>query len=346
MAHEHSQLLKNTFPVSDTVSFLCRPEIYPDATRVEVLETHMSWIFLTDNFVYKLKKPVHYDFLDFSTLEARYRYCTEEVKINQPLAGDTYLGVIPVTVKAGKLQLGEKGEIVDWLVQMKRLPAKFMLDVAIREGMVLEPWIQRAAHKLIDFYMASSPIRIDPHQFKQQIINDIEVNSEAMLRKEFKLDKSFILGLTTDLIHFIVKHSDLMDERIHAGKIIDGHGDLRPEHICIAPHPVIIDRVEFNDALRILDVAEELSFLSLECGMLGSPFSGQIFFNAYKARSEDDIDDMLVFFYKAKRALLRAKLSISHLWEKKYKANEQKWINRCNDYLRVADLCCKQISKN
>jgi aminoglycoside phosphotransferase family enzyme len=346
MPHEQSILLKNSHSVEDKVAFLCRPEIYPYATIVEAVETHMSWVFLTDQFVYKLKKPVHYDFLDFRTLESRYAYCKEEVKINPVLAGDTYLDVVPITVTEGKLQLAGKGEAIDWLVKMKRLPRKYMLDVALREGTLQQVRIEQAAEKLADFYLASEAVRLDPNQFRQQIIKLIEVNSEILLRKEFKLQKSLILGLTADLLHFIVKYSGVFDQRILRGRIVDGHGDLRPEHICIAPNPVIIDRVEFNRTLRILDVAEELSFLSLECEMLGSPAAGQIFFNIYQAKSKDEIDDTLVFFYKAKRAFLRAKLSISHLLEKKYQPDEQKWTNRCHDYLRVADLCCKQLSKN
>ena len=346
MSHEQSILLKNSHSIKDTVAFLSQPEIYPDSTRVDVVETHMSWVFLTDRFVYKLKKPVHYDFLDFSTLELRYAYCKEEIGINQALAGDTYVDVVPLTTKDGKLQLAGEGEAIDWLVKMKRLPQKYMLDVAIREGTVRQEGVQRAAEKLVDFYLASETVRFEPHHFRQQIIKDIVANSDVLLQKEFKLQKSLILGITTDLLHFIVKHSGLIDQRIQDGRIVDGHGDLRPEHICIAPEPMIIDRVEFNGALRILDVVEELSFLALECEMLGSPSAGKIFFDVYKLKSQDEIEDILVFFYKAKRAFLRAKLSISHLLEKKYQRDEQKWTNRCHDYLRVADLCCKQLSKN
>jgi len=345
MTNQITTGLVNSHSLNEKVKFLSDKETYAGTSSVEVLETHMSWIFLTDQYAFKLKKPVRYEFLDFTSINSRYNYCKEEVQINKPLAGDIYLDVIPLVVYNGVLQLNGEGVTIDWLVKMKRLPLEYMLHTAMSNGTVRNDWVQQAAEMLVDFYLASPPVKIDPQHFRQQIVNDIEINSADLLREEFKLPKSLIIGVTTDLLHFTVKNADLFDRRIAEGRIVDGHGDLRPEHICLAPKPVIIDRIEFNRDLRIIDIAEELSFLALECEMLVSPFIGQLFLNVYKWKSLDKIPETLICFYKAKRAFLRAKLSILHLLEKKYQTDEQKWKNRCSAYLQAADAYCERLAK-
>ena len=340
-----TSLHSKAYSLDKKVDFLSKPASYPGTTHVEVVETHMSWVFLTDQYAYKLKKPVRYDFLDFTTPEARHKYCTEEVRINKALAGDTYCGVVQLKIADSVMQLNGAGETIDWLVKMKRLPEQHMLHTAIREGTVRSELVERAAEILADFYLSSIPVKRNSRQYRQDIVKDIERNSDELLRPEFNLPRSTIIDIKTDLFHFIIKYADLFDQRVAAGRIVEGHGDLRPEHICLAPKPVIIDRVEFNSALRIMDVAEELSLLALECEMLNAAAIGQSFFSTYKSKSGDEVPDMLIYFYKAKRALLRAKLSIHHLLEKKYLTNEQKWRGRCEGYVQAADAYCDKLPK-
>lgn len=332
--------------LKEKVAFLRQPSSYPNVTKVEVLETHMSWVFLTDEFVYKLKKPVSYSFLDFSTVAARYKFCLQEVKVNQVLGGDTYVGVVALRVFERQLRLDGDGEAVDWLVKMKRLPAGQMLHTAIASGTLRNDWVQRAAERLTDFYLASTPVRINQDSFRSQMMKDIEIDGVALLDDRFNLAHSRIVRITTDLLHFLIKHADLFDVRVTEGRIVDAHGDLRPEHICLGSYPLIIDRVEFNDSLRILDIAEELAFLALECDLLGSPGTGQLFLNVYRWKGHDRVPEMLIEFYKAKRAFLRARLSITHLLEENYTSEEEKWRTRCESYLKAADTHCDRLPKN
>lgn len=342
MAVETTIQRNDTDSLQSKVDFLRQPETYGEAEKVESLETHMSWVFLTDKFAYKLKKPVHYEFLDFRSVEARHQFCLEEVSVNKPLAGDTYLTVVPLTLGEGSLQLNGKGKVVDWLVKMNRLPHEYMLHNLILNNAVRYDWVQQAAERLAEFYLASPPASIDAKELKHRIIQDIKKNSDELLRKEFKLSTSMVVGISASLLHFVMEYGDLFDSRVAEGRIVDGHGDLRPEHICLAPEPVVIDRIEFDKNLRVIDVAEELSFLALECEALGSPSAGQLFLNIYKWKSKDKMPDKLVAFYKAKRAFLRARLSIHHLLEKRYLGNKEKWINRCTRYLQLCeDYCCK-----
>jgi aminoglycoside phosphotransferase family enzyme len=334
----------STVTLETKVTFLNRPETYPETLSVKALETHMSWVFLTDHYVYKLKKPVRYDFLNFKTLEARHKFCTEEVRLNQRLAGDTYLGIVPLTMeKSGFLKLDGRGKVIDWLVKMKRLPQEFMLDTVIAAGDIKNEWVQQTAEFLTDFYLASCPVECNPGIFRQKLVKDIELNCRELLRNEFGLSHVLIVGIMTDLLYFVVKHADLFDKRITEGRILDAHGDLRPEHICLAPKPIIIDCLEFDPDLRIMDVAEELSFLALECEMVGAPATGQLFLTIYRWKSLDKIPDTMISFYRAKRAFLRARLCIHHLLEKNYRIDRKKWRGRCEAYLSAAKTYCGQL---
>ena len=332
----------STPSLKEKTDFLLHPDTYGDTSTVEVIETHMSLVFLTDRFVFKLKKPVSFPFLDFSTPLARQKYCNEEVRINRPLGGDTYLSVLAITSVNGHLSLNGKGDPVDWLVKMKRLPAEQMLHHAIRANSVDPDALHAAAEKLADFYIGSHSLYPDTDGFRRALIQDIEHSSSDLLRNSFKLNKSVVLGIETELLHFLIKHEDLFDTRIGEGRVVDAHGDLRPEHICLTRIPVIIDRLEFNPGLRIMDIAEELSFLAMECDVLGANAVGDVFMNVYKAESGDEIPPPLIRFYKARRAFLRAKLSINHLLERRYLADRAKWQTRCEAYLGVAVAYCHQ----
>lgn len=344
--NETVALSDNTASLNEKVKFLSQPSTYPLATYVEVIETHMSWVFITDSFVYKLKKPVCYSFLDFRRIAARHKCCKEEVAINKPLAGDVYVGIIPLKLFHGLLHLDGKGETVDWLVKMKLLPKEQMLDAAIKSHTVRNDRVQQVAEKLVNFYLSSVSFKPHPPFYRKRIIKDIEGISADLLGCGFDLHPSRIIDITADLFHFIMKHATIFDKRIAEGRIIDTHGDLRPEHICLAAHPVIIDRLEFNKNLRIMDVAEELSFLTMECDMLASSRTGQLFLNVYRWKSNDKIPEQLILFYKAKRAFLRARLSINHLLEEKYLKEKQKWLDQCDSYLKAAEAYCEQLSKS
>ena len=341
--NESITLADDTGSLHAKMRFLSKGSAYNITGQVELIETHMSLVFLTPKFVYKLKKPVRLDFLDFSTLEARHKYCLEEVRVNQALAGDTYRCVVPINVCNGRLNLGGDGETIDWVVKMKRLPISRMLDAAIRSGTVREDWLQKAAGKLAAFYRESPALAVDPAGFRKALMADIESNCSRLLDEQFKLDHTRIIAIATDLLYFILKQAAFFHERIAHGRIIDAHGDLRPEHICVGEMPLIIDRLEFSRDLRIMDVAEELSFFALECEMLGAPEVGRLFFRVYETTSGDNIPGMLVSFYKAKRAFLRARLSINHLLDEQYLRDSDKWSARCEGYLRLAAGYCTRL---
>ncbi len=324
--------------ISTKVDFLRQPASYPGhPAGVNVIQTHMSWVFLTDRLVYKLKKPVRLEFLDFSTLERRHHDCLEEVRLNQRLARGVYLGVLPLTVDAaGRLHLDGEGEPVDWLVMMQRLPREYMLDHAIAASRVDKTGVRAFAQILAGFYQHADPVSMTPHEYRQRFEQNIHDYTIALSEPGYGLPRRQITIIKQALQQFLADKAELFDARVKRQRIVEAHGDLRPEHICLIDPPVIIDCLEFNRALRILDPADELAFLALECEHAGAPYIGEVVFETYRQLTDDDPAQSLVRFYKALRALLRAKLSIRHL-DDHDASKHHKWIERAADYLQLAE---------
>jgi aminoglycoside phosphotransferase family enzyme len=319
------------------VEFLGRPDAYPEApSRVDAVETHMSWVFLSDVHAYKLKKPVRYAYLDFSTIEARRLNCEQEVRLNRRLAADVYLGVIPLVLGAeGRLCLGGPGETVDWLVQMRRLPAERMLDHLIRSGAVKSAEISLLARRLARFYAQAAPHSITPQAYRQSLAERIEANLRELASPEFGLGQDVPERLARSQLGFLASHSELFDSRVRQGRIVEGHGDLRPEHVCLLPEPVVIDCLEFNREFRILDPADELGYLALECERLHAPEVGRWLLESYIAASGDAPPAALLHFYQGCRAVLRAKLAIWHLRDDG-RHPQNKWVATAREYLELA----------
>jgi uncharacterized protein len=326
------------------VACLSRPESYPTTPpRVEVIETHMSWVFLTDRHAYKLKKPVRYDYLDFSTLAARHWDCMEEVRLNRRLAANVYQGVVPLTVDSrGALQLAGSGEAIDWLVQMRRLPAECMLDYAMTRGTVHEADIRRVGALLTRFYLQTPPVVIAPATYRQWLFRDVQANLRELTRPIYALPVALVESVLTAQRAFLEQEPALLDSRVYTGRIIEAHGDLRPEHICLEDEPVIIDCLEFNRALRILDTGSELAFLALECERLGASEVGNHILETYSRASGDRLPRRLLAFYKSYHASLRAKIAIWHLKEPEVR-DAAKWTHKAQHYLRLASRLTRMM---
>ena len=297
----------------------------------------MSWVFIANDLVYKFKKPVVYRFLDFRKLEDRLNNCKEEIRLNRRLAGNIYIGIVPLVLdEKGKLQLEGNGKTIEWLVKMKRIPEENLLDYAIKHKKANLPRIKAAAELLAEFYKTSPPVHLDPELFRKKLSDEIISTHTALLQPLFHFPVKPIEKLNHKLLSFLNNHSSLFQDRMNSGKIIEAHGDLKPEHICLAPQPAIIDALEFNRDLRVMDIAEELSFLEMECEMMGDAMTGSHFMAIYKKLAHDNIPGILINFYKKKKASLRAFLIARHISEARYKDDPQ-WLARANAYLKLAE---------
>jgi aminoglycoside phosphotransferase family enzyme len=332
--------------LADKLAFLSRPEHYPEPTRrVEAVETHMSWVFLTDAFAYKLKKPVRYDYLDFSTLEARRLDCEVELQLNRRLAEAVYLAVVPLLLVAdGRLCLNGEGQPADWLVKMRRLPAERMLDALIRRRAVTEDSIRRLARKLTVFYAGSVPEPLGAEAYRQRLAVKIAEFLRELSRPEFGLPTDRLANIANAQSAFLQQHAAYFDARVAQGRIVEGHGDLRPEHVCLLPEPVVIDCLEFKRDFRIIDPLDELGYLALECERLGRPEIGRWLLAGYAEASADHWPAPLLHFYQGFRASLRAELAIWHLRDDG-RHPPQTWIHTAHEYLDLAGRHIEQARR-
>jgi aminoglycoside phosphotransferase family enzyme len=322
-------------PIDDKVARLRDPGIYPDRpAAVEVIETHFSWVFLTPSRVYKLKKPVRYHGLDFTTLAARRHNCTQEVALNRRLAPAVYLGVAALTrTAAGRVEFDGPGTVLDWLVVMRRLPAQAMLDAAIRADAVDLAAVDRIAALLAAFYRENAaPAPLAPEAYRQRLAATLAEN-RAVLSAADGLDQPLVAALSDWQEEFLQSRSALLGER--AAHLVDAHGDLRPEHVCLGPEPAIIDCLEFDARLRQLDPVDELAYLALECERLGAAAIGQRILAQYQAATDDHCPKELIDFYRAFRSCVRAKIAIWHLADCAPGELEH-WRQRARDYLGLA----------
>lgn len=322
----------------EKVAYLSRPSTFGDpAGGVEVKETHMSWVFLAGDRVYKLRKPVRYPFLDFSTLAAREIDCHAEIRLNQRLAPDVYLGVVRLTRRAnGTLALDDGGVVVDWLVVMRRLPESRMLDSAIVRGTVTRGQVERLAELLAGFYRGLGPAEVSEEEYLDRFARQ-HVNNRALLEDgRFGLPGDGLDAMLSNIEKIIAREPELLTDRVTAGRVVEGHGDLRPEHVCLAEPPVVIDCLEFNRALRLVDPFDELADLAMECERLGAPWIGEILMSRCAQALDDRPPDRLVAFYTAYRGCVRARLALAHLLDSTVR-DPDRWRPLAAEYLALAE---------
>jgi uncharacterized protein len=302
-------------------AWLAAPEAYSHRpARVEQIETHISRLFLAGELVYKLKKPVKFAFLDFSTSAARERACREELRLNRRLAPDIYLDVVPIVRdERGGYRIGGEGttggatrrtgEVVDWLVQMQRLPTEQTLESLHQQGKLRPEQIDRLAETLVDFYRSLAPLSVKPHEYHERCRAHVQENMRELLAVRHHLPRGMVERVHNFQLQLLQLSPETFEDRVLQGRIVEGHGDLRPEHICLGGQPIVFDCIEFNQEFRANDVADELAFLAAECDFLGAEWAGGQLLEAYQRKTGDRLSKVLIAFYKAYRACVRAKVA-------------------------------------
>jgi aminoglycoside phosphotransferase family enzyme len=320
----------------EKVEFLRRPGAYPvPAAEVTVRETHMSWVFLAGDRVYKLKKPVRFPYLDFSSLAQREAACRAELRLNRRLAPDIYLNVVPLVWSVSGLSIGGDGEPVDWLVMMRRLDESHMLDHVIAQGQ-LEAWqLDRLIAVLTPFYRRARPVFLTPAIRLAEWQQSLAYNRRVLLDRRLGIPPGLVQRADRVLREYLARRAHVLVARMRRRKIVDGHGDLRPEHIWLGDPVRIIDCLEFNPRLRAVDPFDEIAFLGLECERLGAAWAGRYLERRMRAALRDGPTGELMTFYRCHRAMLRARLAIAHLLEPNPRTPE-KWPKLSRQYLHIA----------
>ncbi len=287
------------------------PDFYPHPVgSIQVEETHISRVFLTGDFVYKVKKPVDFGFLDFTTLEKRKRYCEQEVLLNQRLSEGVYLDVVAVTQEPTGYTLNGSGKPVEYAVKMRQLPRERTMLELLRRGNLSSGMVQELVHVLTHFYEKTrrGP-EIDGMGSREMIQLNIEedfTQTEPFVATT--LDKTKFARMHQAVRSFLSSRSDLLERRVQSGRIRDCHGDLRLGHIYFVDTIQIIDCIEFNDRFRYGDVAADLAFLAMDLDYNGCADIGQTLLTGYAREARDPEVFLLLDFYKCYRAHVRCKV--------------------------------------
>lgn len=289
------------------------PAFYPhDVSRIEIRQTHISAVLLTGQWVYKLKKPKNLGFLDFRKLADRERFCRREAELNGRLSSGVYAGVVGIHEDdRGRLSFGPGGRVIEYAVKMRQLPDEANLARLLESGEFTDDRLQALGGVLAAFHAGAlrSP-DIDGFGDPELIRFNMEENFEQI--------GPYVPGLLdADKWEFIRQvsrafwqdHQDLFRHRVRSGRIRDGHGDLRADHVYLHEGIQIIDCIEFNDRFRYGDTALDLAFLKMDLDRLGFAEAARSLVAFYARAASDPEVYALLDFYAAYRALVRLKVS-------------------------------------
>jgi aminoglycoside phosphotransferase family enzyme len=289
------------------------------------VQTQMSFLFLTGDYVYKVKKPVDLGYLDYTTLEKRRFFCQQEIELNRRLCPEIYLEAVPIVSSQGQIHLGGGGEIIEYAVKMKQLPAERMMDRLLPRDLVTEEMVVRVAEKLASFH---DKARTSPEISAYGKLDAIMINTEENFTQTEKymgisISDQEYHGIKAYTNEFIKSNESLFQKRIDSGRIRDCHGDLHAAHVCISNEIYIYDCIEFNDRFRYGDVASEVAFLAMDLDRFKQAGLSQAFVNAYASLSQDKELLQLLNFYKCYRAYVRGKVE-SFKFDDPYVSKEEK----------------------
>lgn len=290
---------------------LLDPAAFDEATTsVALIQTHVSVLFLTDRFVYKIKKPVDFGFLNFLTLDRRRFYCEEEVRLNRRLCPGMYLGVVEVRESPAGVCLSGQGTVVDYAVKMKRLPAERMLDQLLAQDAVGEDDIRGIARIIGEFHLhAERSKEIDSYGSLEVIRRNWSENflqMEPFLSRT--LSRTDFHAIHAWVERFMADHEELFAERVANGFIRDCDGDIHSENICLADQIYIFDCIEFNARFRFSDTAADLAFLLMDLEYRGRRDFAEVLLREYCTVTGDHGLVEVLDFYRVYRAFVRGKV--------------------------------------
>jgi len=294
------------------VAAMMRPEFYPERPRrVELIQTHISCVFIAGDFVYKLKKAVHFSFLDCTDIATRRHLCDEEIRLNRRLAPDVYLGRFPIVRRGEDFVLGKLSEephdAADYVIKMRRLPADAILDKRLARHEVDVATIHALADVIVKFFRTASSAHATKYAMASSlwrlVIGEL-MDAEALVGDTITSDQLAVIDKFCR--GFLTSHWQLLNARAHNGFVREGHGDLRCEHICIEGAKIsIFDCVEFSEKLRTCDIASEIGFLTMDLDRLGAPELGDELVAVIAEATADTDLARLIPFYQCYRAVIR-----------------------------------------
>jgi aminoglycoside phosphotransferase family enzyme len=305
-------------------SDLQSPSAYPEETsNVELIQTHISWVFICDDFVYKLKKPVDFGFLDFTTLEKRKYYCEKEVELNSRMAKDVYLGVHQVVLTDDKYKINPGIDVkdpIEYAVKMRILPDEALMKSRFIAGNLTFSDIDKIAKTIAHFHsIAEHSSEINRYGGLESVKFNTDENfqqTEKYIGRSISQEQFDKLKSWT--VEFYEKQADLFEKRIQAGKVRDCHGDLHMEHVCMTEPIILIDCIEFNDRFRYSDTASDLAFLLMDLDYHGGHKFAEHLYKSYinySGELEENLEQVMTY-YKVYRAYVRGKVNSFRLGDR------------------------------
>jgi aminoglycoside phosphotransferase family enzyme len=326
------------------VEALMKPEAYDeDPGHIELVQTHISFVFLTQNFVYKVKKAVNLGFLDFTTLEKRRFFCEKELELNRRLCGDMYLEVVPIN-RSKVIKIKGEGETVEYAVKMKRIPQEKMLSSLLEENKVDEKLVGRIAKIIADFHSKAETnkrisefgsLAIIETNWKENFEQTEEFVGKSISLKDFK-------QIQERVEDFLKRNTSLFEKRIADGRVRDCHGDIHSGNIFVADRVYIFDAIEFNERFRYSDVASDVAFLAMDLDFKERTDLSNFFIENYVKYSGDRELTKLLPFYKCYRAYVRGKVVSFKLKDPNVSVKEKKAaMKEAKAYFKLASAYAK-----
>jgi aminoglycoside phosphotransferase family enzyme/predicted kinase len=305
------------------------PEFYPHSPPdVQFCQTHISCVFLAGERVYKVKKPVDFGFLDYSTARKRAYWCRRETELNRRLAPGVYLGVEKIYRRGGRFSLRPPGKVVDYAVVMKRLPEGRLLSSLMEKGRATVAQARRIARLVASFHAGAPPAAAANSRLgvlRKNLDENFRQTEPYIGRTVSRADYSVVYDYNR---HFLRERPFLLRKRIAEGRIRDGHGDLHAEHICLTDPIVIYDCLEFSSRLRQTDVAAEIAFLYMDLLHHRHPNLARAFAEEYIGVTGDWEIRLLLSFYACYRAVVREKVESMRFADRHVPASQRREARR------------------
>ena len=309
----------------EVVDALLTSDAYPqDAGKIALIQTHISFVFLTKNYVYKVKKAVNFGFLDFSTLDKRRACCEKELELNRRLCPEIYLEVVPIT-KSGSIKINGDGEIIEYALKMKRLPQEKIMTLLLKEKKVDKETIDEIARIVAAFHSKAQTSTEISEFGSLKIVKTNWDENFAQTKKYLNqtIPESEFQFIQHKINNFMEKNKSLFESRIVEKRIRDCHGDLHSGNIFITDKICIFDAIEFNDRFRYSDVAADVAFLAMDLDFQQRSDLADYFIERYIGYSKDQQLTQLLPFYKCYRAYVRGKVISFRLDDLNIKSEEK-----------------------
>ena len=316
-------------------------EFPENAGRPNLIETHISWVLVCDRYVYKIKKPIQYSFLDFSTVQKRKYFCEREVQLNKRLTDNIYLDVLPVKEISGRLLMdGEAGDIIDYAVRMRKVDRDRQMDVLLVNNKVTATDIRNLAERIAAFHKNTDIVYKKNFLDVQEMFNDLGTEKD-FLHEYLNKDTYTIISQAIDTSNaFMESNKKLLGDRLKAGFFRDCHGDLHTRNIFLLPSPQPFDCLEFNDDYRQIDVLNEVAFLCMDLDAFGRQDLSDLFiadYNKLFPSMRTDEERRLFVYYKGYRSNIRAKVNSLRAREAGNDADRKLPLAEAEKYLRLMD---------